>query len=365
MAVSIGNTRFNLQRVIDRAIGRCKIPSQKIGAEHQSIARENLKLVLADVSNKITPLWCQERLFLGLYEGVQYVTLPQGTIDIVPNGAYYRTAPRVGDSYISAEGTASYAGDGDLTTATIQTSTNGNIQVQFLSPTAVNYVGILPYGNNWYNLVFEASNDGLSWTQLQAVAPPYGENATYYADAVWAWYEILSPAAGGSLFFRVRETSGGVLQLRELYCTDAPYDIPIARLNRDQFMTLPNKTFPGRPLQYWLDRSTDPDLGERCIMNLWPVPSTESEFASVLAVRKRYIADVSDYNAQLELPTRWYDAIIWQLAGYLASEYVEVDPQREQMLVTRAEKELMEAISEERDNSPIQINPNISAYTRM
>lgn len=365
MALSIGNTRFNLQQVIDRAIGRCKIPSQKIGAEHQSIARKNLQLVFADIVNKITPLWCQEKVFLGLYEDVGYVQLPQGTVDILVDGAYYRTGTRVGDSYISSEGTASYAGDGDLSTATIQTSINGNIQVQFLSPTVVWYVGILPYGNNWWNLVFEASNDGLSWTTVQSVAAPYGENATQYNDAVWSWYEILSPTASGALFFRVRETSGGVLQLRELFLTDAPYDIPISRLNRQQYDTLPNKSFNGRPLQYWLDRSTDPTTGEICTMRLWPVPGSESTFASVFVRRKRYIADITDFNAELELPTRWYDAIIWQLAGYLASEYPEVDDQREAKLVARAEAELRDAISEERDNSPIQIDPNISAYTRM
>lgn len=362
--VSVGSTRFTLQQLVDHAIARCKIPRQKIGAEHQRIARDNLSLALAEFSNKCTPLWCKERLFLGLYESVPSVQLPPGTVDVQPDMAFYRTSPRVGDSYISAQGVAANLGDGDLTTSCTQTSVNGNVQVQFLTPTIVNYVGVIPNGNQFYNLVFEASNDGLSWTTVQTIAPPFGQLTTSYPDAVWAWYEILSPTNGGSLFFRVRETSGGVLNLREFYLCSQPYDIMMARLNEQQWANFPNKRFPGRPLQFFLERTVDVDEGELCNMLLWPVPSTESAFASVFLTRKRYIADLQDFNVGVELPTRWYDPTIWWLASYLASEYEEVPTEREDYLAKRADDKVSEALSEERDNSPITIEPDIAAYTR-
>lgn len=362
--VSIGLTRFTLQQVIDHALARCKIPRQKIGPEHQKIARDVIGLALSEFSNKTTPLWCKERLFLGLYEAVPNVMLPIGTVDLMDELVFYRTAPRVGDSYYSAEGVAGNLGDGDLLSSCTQVTPNGNMQVQFFTPTVVNYIGFMPDGDHFYNLVFEASNDGASWTQLQAIAPPYDKQATFYPDATWAWYEILSPVTGGSLFFRIRETSGGVLSLRELYLSQQPYDVMMARLNNQQWAAMPNKRFPGRPLQFFLERTVDVEQGELCNMLLWPVPSIESTFASVFATRKRYIADLQNFNNGLELPTRWYDPVIWWVASYLASEYEEVPQEREQYLDTRAQAEVAEALAEERDNSPITITADISAYTR-
>lgn len=364
MAVTVGRTRFTLQQVVDKAIGRCKIPRQKISAEHQNIARDSLSLVLADISNKTVPLWCIERLLLPIYQNESTITMPQGTIDLLPNATFYRTLTRVGDSYISAEGTAAFANDGDLTTSCNQTSVNGFITAQFFTPTIVTQVGIMPNGDNFYNLVFEVSNDGMTWTQVQAIAPPAGQVATLYQDAKWTWYEILSPSNSGVLFFRVRETSGGVLKLRELYLGNNSHDVLMTRLNREQYLNLPNKTFSGRPLQFWLDRQTDVNAGEICNIVQWPVPGAESIFAQVYATRHRYIADVTDFNVGLELPTRWYDAVIWSLASYCAAEYPEVPQEREVYLETKARQEMSEALDEERDNSPIIIRPNIRAYTR-
>jgi hypothetical protein len=217
-------------------------------------------------------------------------------------------------------------------------------------------------------LVFEASNDGVTYTTIQTIAPPKGEVASFYPDLRWSWYEIISPAAGGSLFFRVRETSGGTLKLRELYLGNNISDIPIARLNREQYLTLPNKGFSGRPLQFYLERVLDSDstiaFAETPRMVLWPVPDYGSSWNSIALVRHRYIADVTDFNAPIELPIRWYDSVIWWVASYLAAELPEVPMDRELMLAARADKELGEAIDEERDNSPVFFQPDLTAYNR-
>lgn len=364
MAKTTGRTRFTLQKLIDKAIGRTKIPRQAITSEYQQIARDALSLVFADISNKTVPLWCMERLLLPLYESEVDVELPQGTVDLLPQSVFYRTCTRVGDSYISAEGVAAFSDDGDFNTSTDQTTPGGFIAAQFLTATFVTQVGILSNGDNWYNLVFEASNDGVTWTVIQTILPQANQNATLYPDARWVWYEIASPSSSGVLFFRVRETGSGVLKLRELFLGNTPNDITISRLNREQYLTLPNKSFRGRPVQFWLNRETDIDLGEICKIVTWPVAGVESKFAQIFAMRNRYIADITDFNAGVELPTRWYDACIWALAAYCAAEYVEVPQDREVYLTAMAKAEMGEALDEERDNSPILIQPNIWAYTR-
>ena len=367
MAISVGNTRFTLQQLVDHAIARCKIPRQKITGEHQVIAKENLAMAFAELSNKTVPLWCQERLLLPLYQQEGALQLSAGTVDLLPDSVFYRTCTRVGDSYISNfGGTAAFADDGDLSTSLTQTSINGDVRVQFLTPTVVNQIGFMANGDQWHNFVFEASNDGVTWTLIQTVAPPFGQYATFYEDKKWAWYEIASPSAGGCLFYRVRETGGGTIDVRELYLGTLPQDIPMARLNREQYYTLPNKTFAGRPLQFYLERQLveGENFAERPNMLLWPVPGGESVFSSVLAVRHRYLADIQNFNNSVELPVRWYDSIIWWLASYFAAEFPEVPQEREIYLAQKAKEEIAESLDEERDNSPIQIQADISAYTR-
>lgn len=367
MVISVGNTRFSLQQLIDHAVARCKIPRQRLTGEHQVIARENLAMALAELSNKTVPLWCQERLLLPLYQQERTVRLPAGTVDLLPESTFYRLCTRVEATYASSQGgLPALAADGDLTTSLTQTAVNGSITAAFPTPTVVNQVGVLANGDQWHNLVFETSDDGTSYTVRQTVAPPFGEYQTLYADGRWAWYEVLTPPAGGSLFFRVRETGGGTLNLRELYLGTAPTDIPMARLNREMYYTMPNKAFAGRPLQFYLERELveAENFAERPSLLLWPVPGTESRFATVLAVRHRYMADIQDLNAGIELPIRWMDAVIWWLASYFAAEFPEVDQQREMYLQARAKEELGEAMDEERDLSPITIQADISAYTR-
>lgn len=356
MATS-GATRFTLNKLIDHAIRRCQIPGQAITSENQQIVKECLTLVLAGLQNEKMPLWCQEAILVPMYEAEAQARLPDGTIDIL--SAFYRTLPRAGDAYNSAEGVAANLGDGDLATSCVQTSIDGFYSIQYFNRSAVTMVGFMPNGNQFHNLVFEASDDSLSWTLVQTITPPSGKNATPYLDKKWYWYEVLSPA--NALFFRVRETGGGVLNFRELVTSLQPQDILMAPLNRDQYTYLPNKTFQGggRPLQYWLKR----DLDEP-IMYLWPVPSSADTFNCMYVWRRRYINDVGDFNATIEIPLRWYDAICWKLAHYAAMELKDVPPDA----IVRAERNSVlmfsNVKSEERNPGPVILRPNIRRYTR-
>jgi hypothetical protein len=74
--------------------------------------------------------------------------------------------------------------------------------------------------------------------------------------------------------------------------------------------------------------------------------------------------DVGTLTQEVEIPQRWYEAIVSLLAARVALETVEVDPQLIPMLDAKADKALMIAQMEERDNSPMMIQPNISPYTR-
>jgi hypothetical protein len=133
----------------------------------------------------------------------------------------------------------------------------------------------------------------------------------------------------------------------------------MARLNRDDYVNLPNKMFAGRPLQFWCNRQLD-----NPIMYLWPVPSDQFITAQAVVWVKRYIMDVGTMTQEIEVPQRWYDAMVYVLAAKLAEETPTVDPQMIAILDQKAQRALLEAENEERDDSPIYLTPNIAVYTR-
>jgi hypothetical protein len=199
-------------------------------------------------------------------------------------------------------------------------------------------------------LSLQRSDDGVTWTTIQTETPTASAGE-------WTWFDLDSSVA--TPYFRVLATSG-TLGFSRIYLANTPTEIPIARLSRDDYTNLPNKSFQSnRPLQFWLDRQvTQP------VMYLWPVPSNSAEEYQIVIWRQRYIMDVGSMTQEIEVPQRWYDAIVSMLAAKLAMEYIEVDAQMIPMLDAKAKEALYFAQQEERDNSPMMILPNISMYTR-
>jgi hypothetical protein len=172
----------------------------------------------------------------------------------------------------------------------------------------------------------------------------------------WNWTDLQGTLA--RQYCRV-VASTGTLNQSDVFFGNTPTEIPMARINRDDYSNLPNKTVQGRPLQFWLNRQRDYP-----IMNVWQVPNGDFIFAQIVCYVKRYIMDVGTMTQEIEVPQRWYDAIVYCLAAKLAEELPSVDPQMLPILDQKMLRALKEAEDEERDNSPIYFTPNIAIYTR-
>jgi hypothetical protein len=209
-------------------------------------------------------------------------------------------------------------------------------------------------GINWlgasaaFNL--QISTDGVVWETVKSVSNP---NQTV---GEWTWVDIDGSLA--TQYFRVIAPSG-LLDQDTVLVGNTPNEIVMARLNRDSYANLPNKTFTGKPLQFWLDRT----LNEP-VMYIWPVPNEAQALGQVVTYVKRYIMDVGSLTEEIEVPQRWFEAIVYQLAARLAEELPQVDPAMLPVLDQKAMRALNEAEVEERDNSPIYFTPNIAVYTR-
>lgn len=323
---TVSQTTFNTQTVIDRAFGRCRIKPELISAEYIKIAQDNLYLLLSDLANQGAPLWCVEKQIYPLYSGVGEVPLGSGTVDIL--NANLRSLKEVTGTNTDA---ATYR------------------IIQFSSATIVSTVGIL-WSSAAVPLAFARSDDGVTWDTIQTETPSA-------AAGEWTWFDLDSAVA--STYFRVLATTG-TLGFDDIHTGNTPSEIPLGRLNRDDYTYLPNKTASSsRPLQYWFDRQLTQPL-----MRLWPIPNSAAETSQIVAWRHRYIMDVGTLVQELEIPQRWYQAIISLLALRLAYEIAEVDPNLILPLKSVSDEDLYKAQAEERDNSPFNVMPQISAYTR-
>jgi hypothetical protein len=129
-------------------------------------------------------------------------------------------------------------------------------------------------------------------------------------------------------------------------------------LNRDDYTNLPNKNFTAnQPFQFWFNRTIPQSK-----IYLWPVP--QNSFYQMTVWYSRQIMDVGDLYGELEIPQRWYLAVVSMLAHQMSLELPGVDLARVQYLEGQGNKYLSMAEEEERDRSPIYFAPNIGVYTR-
>lgn len=232
MAVSgtVSTTKFNVQKVIDHAFRRCRLPAQQITAELQDIARSNLYLMMSEMANRGIQLWTLDTINETLALGQGDYPLPTGTVDVV--------------------------------------------QINYQYP------------------------DGR--------------------------------------------------------------EVPLTRISQDDYNNLPNKNYSGRPVEYWLDRQRDAP-----VVRLWPVPSSVSAGHTLVISRQRHLMDVGKLTDELDVPQRWLNAIIADLAWRIGMEAPEVESALVGELKAVAQEAVLIAQNAERDGgSPMRVTARIGVYNR-
>ena len=346
---------YNVQTVIDHAARRCGKLAEELTSEQVLSARESLGFVLTNLINIGIQYWAIYKEVVGLQADKYIYKLPTGANDVL--NALYRTLSRPNGSYSSsAGGTVANVADSDVDTYCQQTTPNGNISVNFGTdnPIYAGSIGLLPYisggGSATWSLTLEYSTDGVTWNTLDDLG------SVVVTDNQWIWTDI-DPGQTVQ-YYRVRIYGGFTLALREFYVGNNSREITMSRLNRDDYTNLPNKNFTAnQPYQFWFNRQVpNPEI------YLWPTPS--DPFVQMTIWYSKQVMNVGDLTDELQIPQRWYLAVVNMLAHQMAMELPGVDTARIQYLEGQAEKTLNLAEQEERDKSPVYFAPNISPYTR-
>lgn len=327
---TVGATVIDVTTLIEHAFRRCGKVVSTVSGEQQLSAKESLFFLLTALANDGISLWCVQQAVIPLYIGQIQYDLPPGTADLL--SALYRTqsaltelAPVSGADYIGSQFTAA--------------TSPSNVQINF---TAAGTPA----------LVIESSQDGATWTRVASFAT----QQSVLAASKFLAQDI--PNSIAAVYWRVRDTSGTILAGAAVTFYNNPSEIPMSSLNRDDYWSLPNKTFQATAsLQYWFDKQITP------VISLWPVPSIANQ---IVVHVHRQIQDVGSLTDLLEMPQRWYEYVIFGLAERLACELPagELPPGRLEYLQMQAQAQMDRAADGESDGAPIRLAPNIRRYTR-
>lgn len=331
---TVGTTVFNTRQVIDHAVRRCKLAPEQITSSHLQTALELLWLMLSSWSNKLLALWAIDRPLVALSEAQSDVYLPAGTLDVM--NAQLRTIQPI-------PGSLTLHGFG----------LNNYYQFDFTAASQVTQVGLTFSANATVGFVIQLSTDGSSYTTRVTVP------ATAFFNGQTVWYDIINGVTG-TTSIRVFADATSSIRLTTLVAGTNPSDVPLSLMDRDTYAALPNKQYLGKPVQYYYDRQR----GQPKLV-LWPVPSTQyTQYTLLSLYTHRQLQDVGTMQQELEVPQRWYEAVVAGLASKCASAYKEVAGDVKTLLAAEAEAEFNLAATGETDRGALRITPNIRRYTR-
>lgn len=351
---TVGQTVFTVDRVLSHAMSLAGLPASRLTPENNLLMKESLYLLLIELTALGINLWTVQQVLLGVYPGEIRVPLPVGTTDTLNTN--YRITQRTEASVSSsAGGDTAFLQDSDVDTVCTQAAANGYFTFNLgdgstSGPTPITVLGLLPATTSEWTFVLEQSDDDVTYTELMTVT------AQAVTDNRWLWYQ-LEPAATKQ-YVRLRATVGTLFSLREAYLCHQYNDIPIARLNRDDYSSLPYKQFPSQqPLQMYVDRKFD---GVDLV--LWPSPNTT--FACIWAFIYQETQDVGALTNELAVPYRALPGIVKRLALDILFKVPGADVSRLPTIKGMSDEAVKIGRGDERDNSPIYLSPDISVYTR-
>jgi hypothetical protein len=324
---TISQNQMTLQRVFDRAFARAGIPMQTVTAEYLETAKDLLNLSLSEFVTTGVTLWTSGVIRMGMQPGLSRMTLPDGTIEV--------------DRIVLMQ---------TDTTSTTVSGTSPTWLVGASSAVAGEFVGVKVSAAGTYNVAVDVSYDGTNYTQAASFS-----NLQMFTGQ-WNWLE-LDIAATATTFYRVRETTPASFPVVDAIVAVGRSESEVPPLGQDQYSNLPNKKKKGTVTSHYEERLVDGP-----VIYLWNAPD-DAHGNYILSVwRKRHMIDVSSMTSRIEVPQRWMDAIIWDLAWRLCAEIPEAKASMGELRALAKETRAGIAPSET-DNGVVSLGANISMYT--
>jgi hypothetical protein len=126
-------------------------------------------------------------------------------------------------------------------------------------------------------------------------------------------------------------------------------DVSLSRINRLDYLNLPDKTATGRPSQFFVDRQETP------ILYLYPTPDSVTTY-KFISYRMQRIDDVTASAQDQEVPSRFIPCMTTGLAYQIA---LKKNPEKAPVLKAEYEELFFRASSEDTDRAIVQLVPRI------
>ncbi len=310
-------------------------------------------LELASWPGKGLNLWLIQRDMFDVFPLQPIYQLPLNMVRILEVVAIQPLRILGGTAASSNGGVPANCFDPNSTAGCTQVAPNGNISYDFGMNNAYSilYAGVCPLTTTTYTLVVEYSFDGITWQT------PYKAPTQQYLATQTTWFVI--DRSVNARYWRIRETNGATLSIQQIYFSQPTNngvgDRLLGPISRSEWMAISNKMSQGFPSGFYFDETINPT------MVLFPVPSANiyGNATNILYTNYRYAQDVTQMFQTMEIPQRFYDALVAGLASRLSLKFV---PDRYQMLKLDAQEAYMLAAKTDFENVTLRFQPDTNFY---
>lgn len=361
----VNNTQ--LDDLFRDAYERIGIVGNDIIGLHIPSAIMSANLELSSWPGRGINLWLIQKHIFSIVKNQAIYTLPQYTVRVFD---VVSTAPvRLNKGGIAfsidqnggpAGGNPSNCFDPSQTGGCIQTVPNACIGYDYGNGNtfSIYYVGVTPLSTSIYTLTVQYSFDMVNWTTIY-VAP----KQTYPAYQT-TWFVIEQTLNARA--WRITENDGKILAIQQIYFSQPTNtgisDKVLGILSHSEWMSLPlkmNNNGSGTASSYYFNQSTPGPLSLPTL-TLWPVPGPSNiSQTHIFYTNYRYAQDITQLYQNVEVPQRFYDALVAGIAARLSLKFA---PDRYQMLLADASVAYQNAANTDYENVPIRFLPDFSCY---
>ena len=128
--------------------------------------------------------------------------------------------------------------------------------------------------------------------------------------------------------------------------SDVVTDYTIDRIDRNEFVGIPNKATKSRPTEYWLERLKTP------VIHLYPTPENSTD--KLIYYVWRRIEDADAAAQDIDIPSRFMPCLASGLAYYLC---LKKNTQKLPIIKQQYEQDLLNALKYDEDRSPLRLVP--------
>lgn len=303
-------------------------------------------------------LWMVQQQMFTVVAGQPIYSLPLNTARILEVIATQPARLNTGGTAFStAGGIAANCFDPTQTAGCVQTTHNGSIGYDYGvgQSNSILYVGITPLITSTYTLSVEYSFDTVNWI------PVYKAPTQSYPAFQITWFVIQQSLSARA--WRITETNGATLAIQQIYfnqpATTSVGDRMLTALSRYEWLAISNKMSQNSgntlPSSFYFNQQITPT------MTLWPVPGTVSPGTqpNILYTSYRYVQDVTQMYQDVEIPQRFYDALVSALAARLALKFM---PDKYQILKAESIEAYNIAAATDFEKVTLRFTPDFGPY---